>query len=197
MTLADVLEGYAVETPEGNDQNVLRKWLENYPQFASDLMDFAASRAIIKFAPEEELSAAEEKRFQEFGVNNLRAFLNKTNTSQIIPESLTDFAKEKGLNKAKFASSIGVSLSLLMYLEKKRLEFSSIPQAIIKKISGVLETSEEIVSSYLDQTPDLAGEVSFKTATRPEEVTLKSFSEAVREDQVLSLEEKKKLLDLT
>jgi hypothetical protein len=84
-----------------------------------------------------------------------------------------------------------------MYLEKKRLEYSSIPQAIIKKISDVLETGEEIVSSYLAQTPDMAGEASFKTATRPEEVTLKSFAEAVREDQMLSAEEKKKLLDLT
>ncbi len=195
MTLADVLEGYAVETPGGNDQNVLRKWLENYPQFASDLMDFAASRAVIKFAPEDELSAEEEKRYQEFGLNNLRAFLS--NTTQTIPESLTDLAKEKGLNKAKFASAVGVSLSLLMYLEKKRLEFSSIPQAIIKKISGVLETGEEIVSSYLNQTPDPAGGASFKTATRPEEVKLKSFPEAVREDQMLSAEEKKKLLDLT
>ena len=197
MTLADVLESYAVETSGGNDQNVLRKWLENYPQFASDLMDFAASRAVIKFAPEEDLSAAEEQRYHEFGLNNLRAYLSKTNTSPTIPESLTDLAKERGLNKAKFASAIGVSLSLLMYLEKKRLEFSSIPQAIIKKISDVLETGEEIVSSYLNQTPDLASEASFKTATRPEEVTLKSFSEAVREDQMLSSEEKKKLLDLS
>ncbi len=196
ITLADILEGYVVETPAGNDQNILRKWMENYPQFAADLMDFAAARAVVKFAPEEEFSAQDEKRYQEFGLNNLRLFLSKTNNSQAVPESLTDLAKEKGLNKAKFAATLGVSLSLLMYLEKKRLEFSSIPQAVIKKISDVLETGEELVSAYLKQLPDLAGEASFKTTTRPEEVKLKSFPEAVREDQMLSAEGKKKLLEL-
>ncbi len=196
ITLEDVLEGYAIETRAGNDQNILRKWMENHPQFAADLMDFAAARAVIKFTPEEEFSAQDEKRYQEFGLNNLRSFLGKTNNSQTVLESLTDLAKEKGLNKAKFASALGVSLSLLMYLEKKRLEFSSIPQAVIKKISDVLETGEELVSAYLKQLPDLAGEASFKTATRPEEIKLKSFPEAVHEDQILSVEEKKKLLEL-
>ena len=197
ITLTDVLEGYAIETPGGNDRNILQKWMENHPQFAADLMDFAAARAVIKFTSEEEFSAQDEKRYQEFGLNNLRSFLSKTNNSQMVPESLTDLAKEKGLNKAKFASALGVSLSLLMYLDKKRLEFSTIPRAVIKKISDVLETGEEIVFSYLNQLPDLAGEASFKTTTRPEEVKLKSFPEAVREDQMLSAEEKKKLLDLT
>ena len=197
ITLADVLEGYAVETPAGNDQAILRKWMEQYPHYASELMDFAASRALIRFAPEEELSAQEEARYQEIALNNLRSFLGSTNAARNVPASLTDLAKEKGLNKAKLASAVGVSMSLLMYLEKKRLEYASIPKAVIKKIAEVLDTGEEMISSYLRQGPDLATDVSFKTTTRPEEVKLKSFADAVREDQMLSPEEKRKLLDLS
>lgn len=197
ITLTDVLEGYACETPAGNDQKILQKWIETYPQFANDLTDFAAARAIVKFAPEEEISAQNERRYEEMGLKNLRTILGKETSPQIEISSLADLAKAKGFNKAKFASAIGLSLSLLMYLEKKRLEAATIPRALIKRIADALETGEEIVSAYLSQPLSTATQASFKTASRPSgEAELKSFTDAVREDQTLSAKEKNELLQL-
>ncbi|MBS1796678.1 MAG: hypothetical protein JSS81_22800 [Acidobacteria bacterium] len=196
MNLADVLEGYAMATPEGNNPAVLQKWTTAYPQFAGDLTDFAAARAVLEHSPAE-LTEAEETRYRELGLKNLRAALRNAAAESAPLASLTERAKEKGLNKAKLAAAVGVSLSLLMYLEKKRLDFASIPKMLVEKIAGVLDTAEETVSAYLAKGPDALAEASFyKTATRPEEIKPKTFADAVREDQILSTEEKRKLLEM-
>ena len=75
VNLDEVLEEYAAATPAGNDLKVLQSATEKYPQFADDLADFAAARAVVKHAPEEELTAEEEERLQESGLNNLRMVL--------------------------------------------------------------------------------------------------------------------------
>ena len=116
--------------------------------------------------------------------------------SAVSLQSLVETAKAKGLSRAKFASALGLSTSLVIYLEKRRLEFATIPKTIVAKIAQILETAEEKVSDYLNQSPDFAGNASFKTETRAEVQPPKSFAEAVREDQQLSAEEKGKLLEL-
>ncbi len=200
LNLEEVLEEYGAATPSGNDLKILRSFTDSYPQFANDLSDFAAGRAVIRHAPEEELSDEEERRFQESGLKSLRmvlSSLNATSAAQNALSSLVETAKAKGLNRSKFAAAIGLSTSLVMYLEKRRLVFASIPQKIVAKISEVLGTGEELISAYLDQPPEFASNTSFKTETRAENLAPKSFAEAVRDDQMLTPEEKRKLLDIT
>lgn len=198
--LDEILEEYAAATPAGNDLKVLREVSDKYPQYAEILADFAAARAVVKHAPEEELSAEEEKRFNEAGLKNLRMVLGTLNESGATAnalDSLVDAAKAKGLNRKSFAAAAGLSTSLVMYLEKRRLDFASIPKTIVAKIARILETGEELVSSYLSQPSDLTTNMSFKTNTRAEDLPPKNFSDAVREDQQLSAEEKRKLLELS
>ncbi len=192
--LEAVLEEYAVATPNGNDLKVLEEFSGKYPQFIEELTDFAAARAVVKHAPEEELSEEEEKRVQESGLQNLRNILGSLNPKKELT-SLVETAKAKGLSRSKFAAALGVSISLVVYLEKRRVEFSTIPQKIVGKIAEVLETAEETVASYLNQLPGHSVNVSYKTDTRPEESAPKSFAEAVNEDQSLTAEEKRKLLE--
>lgn len=198
--LEEVLEEYAAATPNGNDLKILRTLSEAHLERADDLADFAAARAVVKHAPDEELSAEEEQRFQESGMKSLRAvlsLLNAAGAAENALQSLVETAKAKGFNRSRFAAAVGLSTSLVMYLEKRRLDFSSIPQAIVVNVARILETGEDLVSNYLNQPPDLATGASFKTNARAEDLPPKSFAEAVREDQQLSAEEKRKLLDLT
>lgn len=197
--LEEVLEEYAAATPNGNDLAELRKCSEKYPQYAEDLADYAAARAVAKHAPEEELEAEEEKRFQALGLTNLRRVLSEIKTPADSAEnisSLIELAKSKGLNRIKLAQALELSVSLVQYLEKRRLAFASIPQSLIARIADVLETAENQVAAYLNQSPDYAAQSSFKSATRAEESSAKSFHEAVREDQQLSADEKHKLINL-
>lgn len=202
INLTDVLEEYALAAPHGFDQKVLKEMIEKYAQFAEELKDFAAASAVVKFAPETEMSEVDESRYREIGLQNLQMVLSEMNPSA--PEiqvqnalvSLTDAAKEKGMNRSKFAAALGLSVSLVQYLEKRRLEFATIPKAVIEKISGVLETSEDVINSYLNQSPVGAEGASFKASERPEELKPKNFADAVREDQQLSATDKQKLLEL-
>ncbi len=73
--LDEILEEYAAATPAGNDLKILRETSEKHPQHSDDLADFAAARAVVKHAPEEELSGEEEHRFAEAGLKNLRMVL--------------------------------------------------------------------------------------------------------------------------
>lgn len=193
--LEEVLEEYATATPVGNDLKILQNFSEKYPQFSHELADFAAARAVVKHAPEEELSTEEEEHFQESGLKNLRAMLGSLNSSTTL-QSLVETAKTKGLNRAKFAAALGLSTSLVIYLEKRRLAFATIPKTIVAKIAGVLEVTEEKVSAFLNQSSEYAADMSFKTETRAEELPPKNFAEAVREDQQLTAEQKRKLLEL-
>ena len=187
-TLTEVLEGYAIDTPVGNDQATLRRWMERHPDFADELMDFAAARAYVRNVGDEPL--ADEKRFAEIGADVLREVLGREAAGI---KSLTAAGEAKGWKKPEFAKKLGLSISLLMYLEKRRVRFATIPKGIVAKISELLETSEQAVAAYLSQPP-LAGEASFKTKTRPEEERQKDFADAVREDQSLSANEKQALL---
>ena len=197
MNLQEVLEEYAIAAGTENDHQILRQMSHKYPQYAEDLQDFAAARAVLKYAPHAELSADDEAKHREIGRQNLRTILSELNAApQPALASLTDAAKAKGLNRAKFAAAAGLSVSLIQYLEKRRLDFVSIPKAIISKVADVLETNAESVANYLNQSPVSTANASFKTDTRPEESAPKSFSDAVREDQQLSGDEKKNLLEI-
>jgi transcriptional regulator with XRE-family HTH domain len=194
LDLSEVLEEYAAAAPLGNDLQILRRMSEQYPQFAEHLRDFAAARSVQRYAPEVEFSAEEESRYQKIGLQNLRSILNAS--PQAAVESLLEAAKAKNLNRSKFAAALGLSVSLVQYLEKRRLEFASIPPKIIASIAEVLEIAEETVAKYLNQPPVAATNASYKAQERPVEIKPKNFSEAVREDQQLSPEEKRKLLEL-
>lgn len=198
INLADVLEDFAMASAAGrNEQQILLVWMEKHPQYADDLMDFAAARSIVRYSPEFEISAADEAKYKELGARDLRQILSGApEKSAAAIASLTELAKTKGLNKLKFAHALDLSLSLVMYLENKRLDFASIPKTVIGKIAQVLETGEDLIASYLNQSPNLATGASFKTETRPDDIKPKSFAEAVREDQQLSAEQKRKLLEI-
>jgi len=192
--LEDVLEGYAVETPEGNDPAILKKWMQKHPEFAEDLLAFAADRSRVDHLPDPILTEGEIKEAMNRGRIALSAFRNQSVKQPAVLRSLTERAKERGLTRESFAGAVGLSLSLIMYFEKRRLKAATIPDWIIKKTAEVLRETKEAVEEYLHRPP-VAGAASYKAETRPEEVPLKEFAEAVAEDLELTEEEKRSLLE--
>jgi hypothetical protein len=192
--LQSVLESYAAETPEGNDMAILKRWMVKHPEFADELIEFAADRAEMEFLPDPEITPEESARFREHGLklfNDLRPASKKKSVSI---HSLTELASQHGLNKQAFAKAVGMSLSLIMYMEKRRLKAASIPDKIIRKTADVLKATKESVEEYLHRAP-AAGALSYKAESRPEDVPQKDFAEAVAEDQELTEEQKRTLLE--
>ncbi len=189
MNLSDVLEEYAIASPLKNDIRILRQMIEKHPEFAEELQDFAAACSVEAHVPDSEFTAEERSRFEEIGMQNLRVLLGESAPLS----SLTDAAKAKGMNRSRFAMALGLSVSLVQYLEKRRLIYLSIPEKIVAKIGEVLETGAEAVAEYLQQPPVSAANANFKASERPEEQRPKTFAEAVNEDQTLSADQKREL----
>lgn len=193
--LRDVLEEYANAANGVGDEKTLRQMTEKYPQFREDLYDFAGLTAIERHAPEVSMSEAEYEKFEKRGLENLNNFLNRKNAETL--KSLTTAAKILGMKKSVFAETLGMSLSLMNYFEKRRLEFATIPQHIIKKIAETLKTTENAIAEYLQIAPDFMGQADYKSADRPDEINRqKSFDEAVEEDSNLTTEQKRKLIEM-
>lgn len=196
--LTDILEEYAIAAPFSGDQAILSRMTKKYPEFAAELEDFAAARAVLRFVPEPELTAEQEINFKQIGLQNLQTVLSenaRADAHQSL-QSLTETAKAKGLSRSKFAAALGLSVSLVQYLEKRRLEFASIPSWLIAKIGQVLELKEDSIAVFLNQSVNYAAQRSYKTETRAEELPPKNFADAVREDQTLSAGQKHKLLEM-
>lgn len=195
-----VLESYAYETPESVDrQAVLERYIKEFPQFTNELKSFAIERDLLKFSHLENISEAEKEEHRKASRETLRSFLErKGSTVAEEPEikSLNLLAKSKGIKKIDLARRLGISISLLIYLEKRRLQLETIPQKFIKRIAEVLEQTENAIQAYLGQRADFATDASFKTEDRPQDIEQKSFTEAVRQDQTLSEKEKQELLKL-
>lgn len=192
--LEDVLEGYAIETPEGNDPAVLRKWMADYPEFADDLLAFAGDRSRVRNLPDPVLTETEIKTSMVRSREALKAVRGSYAGEATSIGSLMDRAKEHGLNKESFAKAVGLSLSLIVYFEKRRLIAASIPDRVIKKTAEVLRSTKEAVEEYLHRPP-VAGTANFKAETRPKAPQQKEFAEAVKEDLDLTDEEKRSLLE--
>jgi transcriptional regulator with XRE-family HTH domain len=195
-TLQDIFEAYSLDTPDGNNFDILQKYIEKYPQFESELLEFAKERSLLKFDTETEISAEEKSRFAEISRRNFERFWKQQNVQVQSIESLTAVAKNLGMKKSQFAEKVGLSFSLVTYLEKRGLEFQSIPIQIVKKVAEVLKLAEESVAVFLNQSSNFGTETNYKSTSRPDEAEKKTFAEAVWEDLDLTAEQKRQLLQL-
>lgn len=168
LILENILEEYSIESGTNNDLELLRQYMQKYPDFSAELMDFAASRSIMKRSPEPQITQAQESEYLEIGRKAISGFRNATEkkTSDSL-RSLTRAGMELGLSKQKLAGSLGISVSLLMYLEKKKLQARSIPGQLIRNIADTIHSTEDSVAAYLSSMPPAAGQVSYKSQSRP------------------------------
>lgn len=197
-SLIKVLESFAYSTLEAIDpQAVLSKYIEDYPQFADDLKSFAIEKDLLEISHLKKISETEVENHLRASRRTLDNFLESKNVEEAVQiQSLYETAKDKGMRKVDLKKRLGISTSLLVYLEKRRLEFESIPKKLIQKVAEVLEQTEDAVSEYLNKSSNFAGEVSFKSSGRPQSGKQKTFAEAIREDQELTPQQKQELLNL-
>ena len=197
-SLIKVLENFAFDTQDASDrQTVLEKYVNEFPQFADELKSFAVENDLLEFSHLEPISDAEMQNHLRASRKTLNKFLASKESKVAEIKSLYAVGEQIGLKKKDIKQRLGISTSLLVYLEKRRLEFQSIPPKLIKRIADLLKQTENSISQYLNQASDFAGEANFKTNSRPEaDNRTKTFAEAIREDQELTKEQKQELLNL-
>lgn len=192
--LQRVLESYAAETPDGNDNAILEKWMAKFPQYASDLMEFAAERSHMSILSGSDLAPDQVRGFVEKGRKKFSSLLEDAKAGSSKVSSLIRTAEERGMDKTAFARAVGLSISLLIYLEKRRVLAATVPEKVVAAIAEAIGASSKAVRAYLELPRSAAG-LNFKAVDRPAEVGQKDFAEAVRQDGTLSEDQKRSLLE--
>lgn len=161
----------------------LQRWTNKFPQFAGEIREFFVTQAMHEILPEAEISAAEASRFAaNFEIENI--------------SSLQKSAEKIGLKFSQLAGRVGLSLTLLGNLEQRFALFHSIPAEIVDNLAAVLQTSAVAVAAYLQQPPQLVSGANYKAAGKPEIPKQEDFFNLVRQDRMLTNEQKENLLKL-
>lgn len=186
-----VLESYAAATPTGNDQQKLREWINKHPECKEQLIEFAASRDILKHSVEKDFESREER--ESFFALSRETF-RKYMSSRAMPlVGIVARAGELELKKKDLEERLGISREILDFLEERRFEFASIPSAFVSRIADVLRTSADAVATYLKQDM-MPAQAFHKNDGRPSKADLLDFASTVKKDFNLTDDQKNTLL---
>lgn len=192
--LQDIFEAYSLETPEGNNLDILERYIEEYPQYEQELTEFAAERAMLKFDLETEISNEQKNHLAELTRRNFEKFRASKQTQVQSIESLITVAKKLGLKKIEFAKRLGLNPAQLFNLEVRKYVFSTIPNSLIENVAETLQMTKDSIENFLKLTPSVAA--NYKSETRPDEIKQISFAQAIKNDETLSPKEKERLLNM-
>ena len=215
VVLDDVLNEIvlAFERPS---RDALVSIIRRYPEFERDIVEFFATWAEQLLLPESRaLSAEEEATIVNRAMSHVQNVVYERDTSKSSPPSVATAAaiahtvvsappvtslvgasKKVGLEIGEFERRCGLDQSLLAKLERKVIEFASIPDRLIRKIAELLHVPASAVSAFLDSptTEQLMNARAFLLKGRLRPPQKETFAKAV-ERSALSEELKKRWLD--
>lgn len=190
------------------DAAVVVKWTNLYPQHKRELIDFAARFVLaesidtqdedsaqiedetLNSASQIALKISQEKR-TDFRQKALAMI--KEQSKQPI-KSILEEATASGKNIRSLAETLELSIPIVLKLENRLLEFATIPQEIIVRLSEIIKCSSEAVASYLQSERQFISGANYKSEGQPELPPKQDFSDAVRTDPNLSDEQKRRWL---
>lgn len=202
--LEAVLDAYLSEA-HGPDWTGLKAWLDEYPYYAAELMDFAAAWAQSEGMPRAHgAEAISGERVAQIARAALDAALAEypltsatTDTDgQAAFPGLLDAGERLGLKLRDIARAAGLSAAIVRKLDRRLITAATVPGAVVGRLAEVLHTGAATIQSYLEQPATLADGAQFRAEQTPELARRETFDEAVRKDQLLSNDEKRRLLAL-
>jgi len=187
--LTTVLHQFSLES-ERLSPELLKDYCKRYPEFASELRNFA-----VYWAADDRLPPVEGEVDQEeldFITKAMSQFQNAMHAPQqtagIGPNTIV-----KAMRDMETVPKLDITVKTK--LARGKIRADTIPQRLVKIISDATKIPFEAIYAYLTSTR-AAGAVAFKADTKPTTGQQESFEEAVRAANLTS-EEKDALLALT
>jgi hypothetical protein len=172
----------------------IAEYIQRYPQFAAELMEFAfffhtigAEEVEPDPAPPPEFTAAEQKA-------RARIRAESAPPQHATIEGFVEQGLSVGYLPAKLAEALDISRDVLAKLEAHAVAASTIPQTFIQRASEILQVAPEAIISFLQRaTPAQAG--GFFYADQAPQQEQESFLEAVQASPRLTTEQKQAWAD--
>ena len=186
MTLDDVLNEFVTAFDHPTAQG-LEEWVERYPQYRHELVEFAATWAEqLVFPPAQELGEDIEKSLIERTMSHVLnvAYQREEKTSDAQDnkpiQNLTKEAQRTGMTVQEFAKSCVLDLLLVSKLNNRQIDPQTIPRSLIKHIAGLINKSFSVVADYVALPPLALANKSFLSRDKPADLGRQSFADAVR-----------------
>lgn len=182
----EVLLAFAVEPKR--DRATLERYLAEYPEYASALVDCALEIVTLptEISPVTVAESEVEAAWQKFRTD-------LAPTSKTAEES--PFAKLTPTAFRNLAAQLGINNLLLVRIRDRGIRAASIPVAFVRQLAGELKSPFDVVAGYLERPPSLAAASAFRSAGKPTATSQVEFADAVKSSQ-LSPEQQKRLLTL-
>lgn len=148
----DVLYSFAMEHDTGASS--LAKYLKDYPQFATDLVEL--SRELSREMIEEQLSS-EELDYLEGKMERLRESVATLTSLQAAPAKLFTNA----------ASALGLPLQVGLALRERRVEVATLPRRLLERLAQMLQAPVVTVQSFLSMPPQVSALRASKSTEKP------------------------------
>lgn len=199
-TLDDALNTFVQENDRPTAGN-LQEWVERYPQFRKDLIDFAAAWAEQLVLPAaEEIGAETEKLLVDRAMSHVHnvaysrevEMLRDTTTDDPV-RSLTGDAERAGTKPAELARACRLDLGLLSKLNSRQIQPWTIPAELIRMLAEQMNKSVPAVMIFFAGSPRAAVGMAFLSREKPTASPQQSFTEAVQQSS-LSDEDKARWL---
>lgn len=189
---------YATEYRNGHAPRI-DDYVRRYPQYASELLEYALYFHTVGFdreplvgPAEPTLSPAAEKALAR--IRERRSAYAPTPAA--VPfEGLVKQGNRLGYKPSQLAEAVGLTSDLIGRLEARAIDVTSIPRALFERLAATLKATPEAIADYL-RAPQ-AGQVGgFFYADQQPTQARQSFLDAVRTSPMLSLEQKQQWTDI-
>jgi len=166
----------------------LTAWMDS-----ADTMDLAELRQVRRMMGDNVEQS--EREFLSW-LGNLKGGLEET-AAMLEIESILSSAKKLGLDAPGLADATELSVVLVMKLDRRLIDFGSIPEKIFDVLANALHAATALVTEYLRQPPVLATEARFRANENPKVPEPQNFFDAVRSDKSIGEERRVALLALS
>ncbi len=192
VELETVLAEYvsAVATPS---HAALLEWIDRYPRYREELIDFTESWSLSETLPEPPTTGSDEALAAR-GLEILQELLAQGQEAPLA--SLLTEAHGRGLTPMQLAAQTGLGLLVLRKLERRLIRAASIPREAVEALAAALGRDAAAVASYLQGPPLAAGSASYFAPEGPSAAEPQDFAQAVREDASMTPEQRRRWLDL-
>jgi hypothetical protein len=197
--LDDLLDAYVAATGAPSHA-ALTDWVRLYPHYAAELTEFTAQWSLLAtLPPPAGAPTPDEALLVQRGMASLQALLQRPEASAAAQPLTTilDAGRARGLSVHDLAGRAGLSVALVLKLDRRLVRAATIPAAVVAGLAQLLGRDVAAVSAYLQQGgPRFASGASYHAPQTPALAGQEDFAAAVRADLSLPEDRRAALLAL-
>ena len=186
-TLDDALNTF-VAANDRPTAGTVQEWVNRYPQFRDDLVEFAAFWAEqLVLPPAAEIGAEAEKVLVDRAMSHVLnvAYSRDVETQQQAASdgpvrSLMQDAQRAAMKPLQLARVCGLDLGLLSKLNHRQIQPWTIPAELISILAEQLHKTTAALTTYFAGPPLAAAGKTFLSSSKPTSTGQQNFTDAVR-----------------